>query len=63
MREVIKQKDNPEITVHLYVENYDPNEYAIDFIFSMLPKITKASCTKLSGTSGEFILVMKQEAG
>jgi hypothetical protein len=60
-RQLLEQKSNPEIVVHLYVENYDQSKYPMSFIYDILPKIKTASCTKINGTSGEFILRITQE--
>jgi len=61
MREIMKQKGNPMITVNVFVENYDPGKYSMNFIYGVLPKIKKASCSRINGTSGELILIITQE--
>jgi hypothetical protein len=62
-RGIMDQRDNPLITVNLYVENFDPAKYTLDFIYALLPNIAYASCIKPDGPSGEFLLVIMQGEG
>lgn len=62
-REIKKQKYNREITVRLYVENYDPKTYDLAFIFDSLTGVEKAGYSRLSGSSGEFTLSVTRKSG
>jgi hypothetical protein len=62
-REIEKQKGNRDITIRLYVENYNPNTYDLSMIFNLLTDVEKATHTKLSGTSGEFTLNIYRKKG
>jgi hypothetical protein len=57
------QKNNREINVRLYVENYDPNVYDLNFVFDSLSGAEKASFSKLSGPCGEFTLIIQMSGG
>jgi hypothetical protein len=59
-RELSERKNESEITVFLYVENYDLNTYSLSFIYDILPGITKASYSKPKGASGELKLKISQ---
>jgi transglutaminase/protease-like cytokinesis protein 3 len=60
-QELLKRKNDNDITVSLYVENFDPNVYLLNFIYNILPNIKKAAYSKPDGASGELILKISQE--
>ena len=62
-REVNKQKNNSEVILAMYVENYDASTYDLGFIFDLLPNAQKVQHTKITGGSGEFTLNILQEGG
>jgi hypothetical protein len=60
---IMEQKNNREINIRLYVENYDSNEYSLSFIFDLLSNVEKASHSRIVGTSGEFTLNIVKNDG
>jgi transglutaminase-like putative cysteine protease len=55
-RGIRENADEKDFSLRFFVENYDPNTHLLNFIFDILPNDANAICSRIPGTSGEFVL-------
>jgi transglutaminase/protease-like cytokinesis protein 3 len=58
---LLEQAGKSQIEIHLFVNNYDLETYNLSFIFSVLSNVTRASHSRIAGSSGEFVLRITHE--